>query len=139
MGCLNTDNTCNLERLSVSSRTVCSPIFHPDSDRPACHPKPRTPGAGAGRIWPGCHSPIHFGLLRGCPLLETLLMTDSRVRENPALDDPPVPLPRLRSIELGEDEIRSGLTTRLQLPKNVAVAFGCYFCPMCTVILRSQL
>ena len=66
-------------------------------------------------------------MLRGCPLLETLLITDSRVRKNTTPDHPPVSLPRLRSIELGEDEVRSGLATRLQFPQNIAVGLRMLF------------
>ena len=65
-------------------------------------------------------------MLRGCPLLETLLITDSRVRA-PTHDHPPVSLPRLRGIELGEDELRSGLATRLHFPQNVAVGLRVLF------------
>ena len=66
-------------------------------------------------------------MLRGCPLLETLLVTESRVRANITPNYPPVPLPRLRSIELGEDEVRSGLATHLQFPQNVAVGLRMLF------------
>ena len=62
-------------------------------------------------------------MLRGCPLLETLLIILSNVRRDPTRDHPPVFLPYLRSIELGEDELFSGLTTHLQFPQNAAVGF----------------
>jgi len=62
-------------------------------------------------------------MLRGCPLLETLFITHSHVNQGPTRDHSPVSLPRLRSIELGGDEVRSGLITHLQLPKNVAAGF----------------
>ena len=66
-------------------------------------------------------------MLRGCPLLETLLIADCRVHEFSTPDHPPVSLPRLRSIELGEDEVRSGLATHLQFPNNIAVGLRTFF------------
>lgn len=62
-------------------------------------------------------------MLRGYPLLETLLITGSGVRQNPTRDHSPVPLPHLRSIELGAYEVCSGLTTYLQFPPNAAAGF----------------
>ena len=62
--------------------------------------------------------------LRGCPLLETLLFSHSGViSEASSPDHSSVSLPRLRSIELGEDEVHSGLITFLQLPQKIAVGF----------------
>jgi len=62
-------------------------------------------------------------MVRGYPLLETLLITNLGVRQNPTHDHSPVPLPRLRSIELGAHEVGSGLITHLQFPANAAVGF----------------
>ena len=68
-------------------------------------------------------------MLRGCPLLETLLITYSEVHQDPTVDHPPVSLPHLRTIELGGEELFSGLTTHLQFPQNAAVGFRmtCWF------------
>jgi len=61
--------------------------------------------------------------LRGCPRLETLFISHSNVTQDATRGHPPVSLPHLRSLELGADEVRSGLTTHLQLPKNIAAGF----------------
>ena len=62
--------------------------------------------------------------LRGCPLLETLLFSHSGViPEASSPDCSSVSLSRLRNIELGEDEVHSGLITFLQLPQKIAVGF----------------
>ena len=62
-------------------------------------------------------------ILCACPLLETLLIAESRAREDPDRDHSPVPLPYLRSIELGMYEVCSGLITHLLFPSTVAVGF----------------
>ena len=63
-------------------------------------------------------------MLRNCPLLETLLIADSGIRQDPTgRDHSPVPLPHLRSIKLSADEVRSGLETYLQFPRHVAAGF----------------
>ena len=63
-------------------------------------------------------------MLRGCPLLETLLLDRSGVPPTGATPgDPSVCLPLLRSIEVGEHEVNSGLITYLDLPSNIAVGF----------------
>ena len=64
-----------------------------------------------------------LGILRGCPLLETLLISSSRVEQQPTGDHRPVSLPCLRSIELGIDEVRSGLVPHLRLSPDIAVGF----------------
>ena len=64
-----------------------------------------------------------LGMLRGCPLLETLLISCSNIDQWPTGDHPPVSLPRLRAIEFGVDEVRSGLITHLHLSPGVAVGF----------------
>ena len=64
-----------------------------------------------------------LAMLRGCPLLETLLITGSGAHRELARDHSPVSLPHLRSIELGLFEVRSGLITYLQFPPNVAAGF----------------
>ena len=61
--------------------------------------------------------------LRGCPRLETLFISDSDVNRHPIRDYSPVALPHLRSIELGADEVRSGLVTHLRFPSNIAAGF----------------
>ena len=61
--------------------------------------------------------------LRGCPLLETLLITHSCVSQDPIYDYSPVCLPMLRSIELGSYEVRCGLILYLQFPPDVKVGF----------------
>jgi len=66
---------------------------------------------------------ILLDMLRGFPLLETLLITGSGVRRNSTRDHSPVSLPHLRSIEFGAYEVGSGLTTHLQFPPNVAAGF----------------
>ena len=65
--------------------------------------------------------------LHRCPLLETLFISLFHVGRDPTRDHSPVSLPHLRSIELGPDEVRSGLTTHLQFPPNVAVGFRMLF------------
>jgi len=62
-------------------------------------------------------------ILRGCPLLETLLIIRSSIHQKPTRDHSPVSLPHLRSIELGLHEVHSGLVTHLLLPPNVATGF----------------
>ena len=62
-------------------------------------------------------------MLRGCPLLETLLITGSGVRRNSTCDHSPVSLPHLRGIEFGAYEVGSGLTTHLRFPPNVTAGF----------------
>ena len=62
-------------------------------------------------------------MLRGYPLLQTLLITKSSVRQNPTRDHSPVSLLHLRIIELGAHEVCSGLITHLQFPRNAAVGF----------------
>ena len=62
-------------------------------------------------------------MLRGCPSLETLLISYSHIDQEPTGDHPPASLPRLRSIELGTDEVRSGLITHLRFPSDVAAGF----------------
>jgi len=69
--------------------------------------------------------------LRGCPKLETLFISDSCIDWDPTCGYSPVSLPHLRSIELGEDEVSSGLVTHLQLPQNVAAGFR--MLPMVTI------
>ena len=66
-------------------------------------------------------------MLRGCPLLETVLIINSSVLQGSARDHSPVSLPHLRSIELSSAEVYSGLMTYLQLPPNVAVGFRVLF------------
>jgi len=61
-------------------------------------------------------------MLRACPLLETLLLAESSFYD-PDRDHTPVPLPYLRSIELGVQEVRSGLITHLLFPSTVAAGF----------------
>ena len=62
--------------------------------------------------------------LRGCPRLETLLISDSRGGyENLTGDYSLVSLPHLRSIELGTFEVYSDLVTHLQFPPNIAAGF----------------
>ena len=61
--------------------------------------------------------------LRGCPRLETLFISHSHVTQDPTRDPSPVSLPHLRSIELGADEVRSGLMAHLRLPSNIAAGF----------------
>ena len=77
-----------------------------------------------------------FGMLRGCPLLETLLVINkSKVHNVPTRDPSPVSLPHLRSIELGVYEVRSGLMTHLRFPKNVAVGIrGLFTTDLCVGI-----
>jgi hypothetical protein len=65
-----------------------------------------------------------LGMLRGCPLLETILIIHAHAPpQGTSLDHSPVPLPNLRSIELGVYEVRSGLITFLRFPPTVAVGF----------------
>ena len=64
-----------------------------------------------------------LGMLRGCPLLETLLISSSHIDQAPASDHSTVSLPRLRSIELGFDEVRSVLISHLHLSQDIAVGF----------------
>jgi len=122
MGGSNANSTWNLARLAISSRTFCSQILYPDE--PPRRLKPRTPSAGAGRYGRNVTVQCILDILRGCPLLETLLITESRVLTNLTPDHPPVSIPRLRSIELGEDEVRSGLATH---PQNVAAGLRVLF------------
>jgi len=62
-------------------------------------------------------------MLRGSPLLETLLIVDSGVPQDQTQDHSPVSLPKLRSIELGFCEVRCGLILYLQFPPDVAAGF----------------
>ena len=62
-------------------------------------------------------------VLRGCPLLETLLLVDSGSYLNPTHDPSPVSLPNLRYMELGSPEVHCGLTVCLRFPRNAAVGF----------------
>ena len=62
--------------------------------------------------------------LRGCPLLETvLIILWSGDPQETTLDYSSVSLPNLHSIELGSYEVRSGLITYLLFPRTVAVGF----------------
>lgn len=61
--------------------------------------------------------------LRGCPRLETLLISRSHVTQDPTRHHSPVSLPHLSSIELGADEVRSGLMVHLRFPQNIAAGF----------------
>ena len=63
-------------------------------------------------------------MLRGCPLLETILIvhTHAPARET-TFDHSPVSLPNLHSIELGVYEVRSGLITYLRFPPSVTAGF----------------
>ena len=68
--------------------------------------------------------PAILDVLCECPLLETLLLSNSGIPpEDASSDQSSVCLPRLRSIELGEDEVRSGLITSLQFSRNIAAGF----------------
>ena len=62
-----------------------------------------------------------LNMLRGCPLLETLLIIHPSSYPDIINDHSPVSLPHLRSIELGAHEVNSGLITYLQYPPGVAV------------------
>jgi hypothetical protein len=64
-----------------------------------------------------------LGVLRGCPLLETLLLVNSVGYLDLTHDPSPVSLPNLRSIELGSLEVHCGLTVCLRFPRNAAVGF----------------
>jgi len=66
-------------------------------------------------------------MLRGCPLLETLLIIHTGVRQKPTHNHFPVSLPHLRSIELSLLEVHSELITHLQLPKNITAGFRMLF------------
>ena len=67
---------------------------------------------------------IILDMLRQCPLLETLfLLSYSSFSSGPARSHSPVRLPHLRSIEVGVDELRSGLITHLDFPKSTAAGF----------------
>ena len=66
-------------------------------------------------------------MLRGFPLLETLFIIHTGVRQKPTYNCSPVSLPHLRSIELGLYEVHSELITHLQLPPNVAAGFRMLF------------
>ena len=57
-----------------------------------------------------------LGMLRGCPLLETLLIVHSNDYTDQTRDHSPVFLPHLRNVELGMCEVFSGLITHLQFP-----------------------
>ena len=74
----------------------------------------------------GGHDPTvksTLDMLRGCPLLETLLIVHSSDYADQTRDHSPVSLLHLRGIELGASEVHSGLMTHLQFPPNVAVGF----------------
>jgi len=60
---------------------------------------------------------------RGCPRLETFFISHSNVTQDAIRGHSPVSLPHLRSLELGADEVRSGLTAHLQFPRNIAAGF----------------
>ena len=62
-------------------------------------------------------------MLCECPLLETLLLSNSGLPPSDPLGYSSVCLPRLRSIELGENEVHSGLVTSLQFSRNIAAGF----------------
>ena len=63
-------------------------------------------------------------MLHGFPLLETFLLGHlGTISRDTPLGYSPVCLPHLRSIELGEDEVCSGLMTFLRFPRNIAVGF----------------
>ena len=63
-------------------------------------------------------------MLRGCPLLETILIVYSHdLVGKTALQYSPVSLPNLRSIELGGYEVLCGLITSLRFPPTVAAGF----------------
>ena len=62
-------------------------------------------------------------MLRECPLLETLLLSNSGLLPEDPSGYSSVCLPRLRSIELGEDEVHSGLVTSLQFSRDIAAGF----------------
>ena len=63
-------------------------------------------------------------MLRKCPLLETLLLNYSDAFPPiTARGHPPVYLPHLRSIEMGVQEVRSGLITHLNFPKDITAGF----------------
>jgi len=66
-------------------------------------------------------------MLRGFPLLETLLIIHTGVRQKPSYNRSPVSLPHLRNIELGSYEVRSGLIIHLQLPPGVVAGFRMLF------------
>lgn len=61
--------------------------------------------------------------LRGFPLLETLLIVDLGVSQDPTHDQSPVCLPKLRSIELDSNEVRCGLIPYLQFSPDVTAGF----------------
>ena len=62
-------------------------------------------------------------MLCECPLLETFLLSNSGLPPEDSSGYPPVCLPRLRSIELGEDEVHSGLVTSLEFSRNIVAGF----------------
>lgn len=63
-----------------------------------------------------------LAMLRGCPLLETLLLDYSDAIPPATIHDhPAVCFPHLRAIEVGRYEVHSGLMTYLHFPPNVAV------------------
>ena len=66
-------------------------------------------------------------MLRGCPLLETLLIIHSIEYADQARDHSPVSLPHLRCVEMGLYEVYSGLLTYIPLPPNVASGFRTLF------------
>ena len=63
-------------------------------------------------------------MLRQFPLLETLLLAYSEILPTrTAHDHSQLCLPHLRSIEVGTHEIRCGLVTHLDFPKNITAGF----------------
>lgn len=75
------------------------------------------------RFASGTTVPSVLSMLRGCPQLETILISFlaymRRIQELYA----PVTLPKLRSIELGCSEVYAGLVIPLRFPASVAVGF----------------
>ena len=65
-----------------------------------------------------------LNMLRGCPLLETLLLHHpDAISPGSTRGHTPVRLPHLRSIELGQFEIHSKMLTFLDFPRKFAVGF----------------
>ena len=62
-------------------------------------------------------------MLRGCPLLETLLLNHLDHIDGGTSPSHPVCLPHLRGIEVGVYEVYSGLITHLDFPPTVAAGF----------------